>query len=80
MNKNKFNFPINNCPYCGGGTIKINQHIHGNGEYYVDLENGEIESSSLHDSLVYRNRGKYAVCADCNKRLFKVDEELNVIE
>ncbi|ADL03358.1 hypothetical protein [Lacrimispora saccharolytica] len=80
MQNNKYSFPINQCPHCGGGTIKIRQHIHGYGEYLVDLENGEIESSSLHDYLYYKNTGKYALCADCGKRLFKVDDELNVIQ
>lgn len=76
----KFNFPITSCPNCGGGAIKIKQRIKGNGEYYVDLESGEIESSSLHDHLFYKNNSKYALCADCGKKLFKVDEELNVID
>ena len=79
MANNQFTFPIKQCPYCGGGTIKIKQYISGYGEYYIDLESGETESSSLHDGLFYKNTSKYALCVDCNKKLFKVDEELNVI-
>ena len=76
----KYNFPIKECPYCGGKVIVIKQYIHGYGEYYVDLETGEIESTELHNNLDYKNTGKYAKCVDCGKRLFKVDDFLNVIE
>ena len=76
--KNRFNFPITECPNCGGKCIAIKQYISGYGEYYVDLETGEIEASELHDSLMYKNTRKYAICADCEKRLFKIDNDLNV--
>ena len=76
----KFNFPVSECPNCGGKMITIKQKISGTGEYYVDLETGEIESSELHSGLLYRNIGKYATCTDCGKKLFKVDDDLNVIE
>lgn len=80
MKENPYNFPVSECPYCGGHTITIRQSISGYGEYYVDLETGEIESTELHNNLKYKNTGKYAVCTDCGKRLFKVDDYLNVID
>ena len=76
---NNFNFPINKCSRCGGQTIKIKQRISGYGEYYVDLETGDIEATELHSGLDYKNVGEYAICVDCGKRLFKVDNNLNVI-
>lgn len=76
--KNQYNFPITSCPYCGGVTIEIRQYIHGYGSYYVDLETGDIDSTDLHSALDYRNTGKYAICADCKKRLFKVNNCLKV--
>lgn len=76
----KYKFPITKCPKCGGGTITIKQRISGVGEYYVDLETGGIESSELHSGLDYKNINKCAVCTDCGKRLFKVDDRLNVIQ
>ena len=60
--------------------FKVKQRISGIGEYYVDMETGEIESTELHSGLTYKNTGKYAVCTDCGKRLFKIDDSLNVIE
>ncbi|HCD43033.1 MAG TPA: hypothetical protein DEQ64_04750 [Lachnoclostridium sp.] len=80
MQDNKYSFPVSQCPNCGGGTMKIKQYIRGYGEYFVDLESGEMESSSLHDYLYYKNTGKYAICADCGKKLFKVDDTLNVLK
>lgn len=77
MNKE---FPIKVCPKCGGGGFTVRQYIHGYGEYYVNLETGEIESTELHNSLRYKNVGKYAICTDCGKRLFKIDDFLNVID
>lgn len=76
---NRRSFPIKECPACGSKIFTIRQYIHGYGEYYVDLETGEIESTELHNNLVYKNTGKYAICTDCGKRLFKIDDYLNVI-
>ena len=73
-------FPLHECPYCGGKMMCIRQRISGIGEYYVDLESGEIEATELHSRLQCKNTGKYAICADCGKRLFKVDDDLNVLE
>ena len=80
MMKNSYRFPISECPYCGGKMITIKQYMHGYGEYYVDLETGDIDATELHSGLRYRNTGKYAICTDCDKRLFKVDNKLNVIK
>lgn len=77
---NNKNFPIKQCPKCGEKLFTIRQYIHGYGEYYVDLETGEIESTELHSGLIYKNIGKYAICTSCGKRLFKVDDYLNVID
>ena len=46
----------------------------------LKIESGEIEATELHSRLQYKNTGKYAICADCGKRLFKVDDNLNVLE
>ena len=76
----KYNFPIKECPRCGGTMFTVKQRISGIGEYYVNMETGEIESTELHNGLTYKNTGKYAVCTDCGKRLFKIGDFLNVIE
>lgn len=75
-----FEFPIKKCPKCGETWFVVRQRISGIGEYYVDLESGEIEATELHSGLQYKNTGKYAICAKCGKRLFKIDDNLNIIE
>lgn len=76
----KFNFPIDKCPKCGNTSFTVKQRISGIGEYYVDLESGDVDGTELHSGLRYTNINKYAICADCGKRLFKIDNNLNVIE
>ncbi len=76
----EYNFPIKKCPGCGGNTFSVKQRIKGFGEFFVNMETGEINNESLHNGLIYNNAGKYAVCAHCGKRLFKIDNYLNVIE
>ena len=76
----KYNFPIKKCPGCGGTIFAVKQKIKGIGEYFVDMEMGEIDNELLNNGLIYDNVGKYAVCRDCGKRLFKIDNYLNVIE
>lgn len=73
-------FPIKECQKCGGKMFTVKQYIHGYGEYYVNLDTGEIESTELHSSLDYKNVWKYAICTECGKRLFKIDNFLNVID
>ena len=76
----KYNFPIKKFPRCGGTIFAVKQKIKGIGEYFVDMETGEIDNELLNNGLIYDNVGKYAVCRDCGKRLFKIDDSLNVIE
>lgn len=71
-----YKFPVNRCSRCGYNWIAIKQRITGTGEYYVDLETGETDTQDLHDSLIYKNVNRYAVCAKCEKRLFKVNDGL----
>lgn len=73
-------FPISECPRCGGKMFTVRQKIFGTGEYYVDLETRDIDSSELHSGLQYKNIGKWVTCTDCGKRLFKVNYCLEVID
>lgn len=75
-----YNFPINKCPKCGSKTFDVKQYISGYGTYTVDMESGDIDCDGLYDSLSCKNVRKYAICSVCRKRLFKIDNELNVID
>lgn len=65
---------IKSCPYCGGETYYIKQHYSGDGVYYLNFDGSEADNSEFHASAEYRNTSKYAWCADCHKRLFKLEE------
>lgn len=80
MQMSKYNFPIRECPGCGNTVFTVRQKISGYGKYYVNMETEEVDCSALYDGLQYENTGKYAVCTKCGKKLFKIDNNLNVVE
>lgn len=62
------------CPHCGSTTYYIKQYIHGHGNFYSDTTGEEADNTELHNSLEYKNVGKYAYCADCGNRFAKIEE------
>lgn len=66
-------YGMDKCPHCGGTIFRVRQHISGYGEFYGSLDGEEVDNSSLHDFLQYRTINKYAYCADCGKRMFKIE-------
>ena len=62
------------CPHCGGTSYYVKQYIRGYGYFYNDTTGEAMDNSSLHDGLTYRNVGKYAYCADCDKRFAKIED------
>jgi hypothetical protein len=62
------------CPHCGGTSYYVKQYIRGYGHFYNDTTGEEMDNSSLHDWLTYKNVGKYAYCADCDKRFAKIED------
>lgn len=80
MTENPYNFPVTKCPYCGCDTIIVKQYIYGYGEYRVNMETGEKDCSEIYDSLIHRNVRKYVTCLDCGKKLFKVNDRLEVVD
>lgn len=65
---------IKSCPYCGSEEYIIKQHYFGDGEYYLRFDGKEADNSEFHANAEYRNTSKYAWCAECRKRLFKLEE------
>lgn len=74
----KYVFPITECPDCGSRMFTVRQKISGVGEYYVNMQTGEVDCSNLYNSLAYKNIGKYAVCTGCGRKLFEIDDNLQV--
>lgn len=44
------------------------------------METGEKDCSEIYDSLIHRNVRKYVTCLDCGKKLFKVNDRLEVVD
>lgn len=62
------------CLHCGSTVFYVKQHISGSGYYYQDTAGEEADNTNLHSSLTYKTIGKYAYCADCNKRFARISD------
>lgn len=71
-------YPIEKCPKCGGLDFFVKQRISGYGNYYDTLDGSDSDNSELHDGLKYKTISKFAICADCKKRLFKITEDMDL--
>lgn len=74
MNK----YGIEECPHCGGKDFFVKQFISGYGNLYGSLDEQEPDNSELHSGLQYKTTTKYAYCADCKKRMFKITKEMDL--
>ena len=66
--------PIDRCPYCGSDAeYYTKDYVCGSTRCYQRFDGGEADNTGLYDLL--RNRqGKYAYCANCDSRLFRINE------
>lgn len=64
------------CPYCGNEEFYIKQSYKGNCYYNMrfDMNNINVDNSTMFDDVSYKNQGQYAYCNNCFKRLFKIEE------
>lgn len=62
------------CPECEGTMYYINFNFSGRGMYFHNFDGTEAENGSMYEGAQH-TEGKYAYCADCDKRLFKVRED-----
>lgn len=65
------NPPMTECPFCGGKEFFIHQYASGSLEYYYHFDGEVAENGDLHQGLNYTDKGKFAYCAECRKRLFR---------
>lgn len=63
--------PLEKCPYCGSEEFYINQRARGDVEYHYRFDGDDGENGELHETLTYVNKGKFAYCTKCHKRLFR---------
>lgn len=62
------------CPYCGSEIYYIKQSFKGVCEYFMRFDGETADNESMYDNSGWKNRSKYAWCAKCHKRLFKLEE------
>lgn len=66
--------PIDRCPYCGSSEGYYSKdYMYGPSRCYRNYNGEEAYNGEMYDSL-NQNQGKYAYCAECHKRLFKMSE------
>lgn len=70
----QINKDIKCCPYCGGETYYIKQRYSGCGNYYFNFDGTDTDNSEFYENSDYKLTSKYAWCADCDKRLFKLED------
>ena len=67
--------PIGKCPHCGSlYGFFIKGYMQGRTQERYDWNGKYGDNSDMHDGLT-ASYGKYAYCTDCEKRLFKVEED-----
>lgn len=64
---------LRECPHCGSneGYYEKNR-VSGEVVIYYNFDGSAADNSDMYDYLSYKPKSKYAFCAACNKRLFKL--------
>ena len=66
--------PVDKCPYCGSDDgYYTKEQVRGSIYYHFNFDGSEADNESMYNLLTYAG-GKYAYCAHCNKRLFKMED------
>lgn len=61
------------CPHCGHDTYYTTFRVSGTGNHFVRFDGKDTSNSEMYDGIFHHTH-KWARCADCEKRLFKVEE------
>jgi uncharacterized protein with PIN domain len=68
------------CPKCGNDeSYYVEQRVTGKINFYINYDGTEAENSEMYEHLKHKTL-KYGYCSNCNKRLFKVDENMRPVE
>ncbi len=62
------------CPYCKSEVFYAKEYVKGEVCYFSRFDGQEGDNTQLYDGLTHKLKSKYAWCADCHKRLFKIEE------
>lgn len=62
---------IKECPYCGCEEYIFMQKISGSGRYFLRYDGKVAENGEMYEGLKHIYIGKFAYCAECDKRVFR---------
>lgn len=62
---------IKKCPYCGCETFYTNHAIKGKIRTFARYDGEEAANNEMYDGIDHILLGKFAYCADCNKKVFR---------
>ena len=63
---------MDKCPYCKSEEYYTKEYAKGPVTNYARFDGEEADNTDLHEGLAYTLKSKYAWCANCHKRLFKL--------
>ena len=71
------NFPIKECPHCGNDEIYLKVRYSGEANYNMRLD-GELGAynGELYYYAVMRPKSRYAYCNNCERKLFKIPDNI----
>lgn len=72
-------FPISLCEECGNDEIYVRARISGTTEYNYKLDgSNNADNSEMYENTSMTRLSKYAYCNNCNKRLFKITDDMYI--
>lgn len=72
-------YPIAECTNCGNDEFYVKQRVSGLIRYNSKLDgNEDAYNGDYIDYLNYKTISKYAYCNNCDKRLFKLTDDMRI--
>lgn len=65
---------MSECPYCGNDEYYIKLRYSGKGICRYRFDGEEADNEDLYDNVGDTLIGKFAYCAGCDKKIFRVKE------
>lgn len=66
---------LKECPYCGHKEYFIKESFKGNNEVYMTFKGEVVESVNTYENANHKRISKFAFCANCEKRIARLDHE-----
>lgn len=66
--------PYEKCPYCGNEEYMTYHHCSGDLVCYSRFDHKTTDNTEMYEGLDYTYRRKFAYCAECKKKIFRIKE------